>query len=250
MSHSWRIVATAFIATGVVAYSPPARITHAAARPVPALAPISLRSSRRSSIGMNLIEGLAATVEGVKQQYEAEVPEGYAKARHILFLAGDNDAAKAAALKRRIEAGEISFGEAALRFSSCPTRDLNGSLGTFSSLARLSEGTLREDGGGTTPYEGKAELAAPFDQLVFSADTKLAPAMHVVSTQWGTHLVLIEARGNQVADPVDQAAALVRAARGGGGGVSASGGGADEKLKNKKGFGGAGGAQKRKKRRK
>ena len=45
---------------------------------------------------MNLIEGLAATVEGVKQQYEeAEVPEGYAKARHILFLAGDNDAAKA-----------------------------------------------------------------------------------------------------------------------------------------------------------
>mgnify|MGYP003314512515 CR=1 FL=1 len=46
-------------------------------------------------------------------------------------------------LKARIEAGELSFEAAALQFSACPTRDLNGALGTFESLSRLRDGTLR-----------------------------------------------------------------------------------------------------------
>jgi len=112
-------------------------------------------------------QSVKSTVDGVKAAYadDSVVPLGYVRARHILFLAGDGDAdAKADRLATRIEAGEISFDDAALRFSACPTRDLNGALGTFPSLSRLREGTLR---GGRTPYDGQD--TAPFDALVLSA---------------------------------------------------------------------------------
>jgi hypothetical protein len=177
------------------------------------------------SVTMGLIEGLQATVDGVQQQYrEIDVPEGYVTARHVLFLAAEDADAKAEALRLRIEAGEISFAEAALRFSCCPTRDLNGSLGTFASLSRLGEGTLR---GGKTPYDGQAKKAEAFDQLVLSPATPLH-TIHTVTSGWGTHLVTVEARGGEVSNPIGQAASLVnqamgRGAGGGGGGMNAAG---------------------------
>ena len=63
------------------------------------------------------------------------VPPGYVQARHILFLAEPTAEKKASQLQSRILAGEISFSEAARAFSCCPSRDLNGDLGT----PRLSE---------------------------------------------------------------------------------------------------------------
>lgn len=175
-------------------------------------------SSRGASVRMSLldgaldgwqttIEGVKTTVKGIQQEYGQEVPEGYVAASHILFLASDDAERKAAALKSRVEAGELSFGEAALRFSYCPTRDLNGSLGTFTSLAALGEGTLR---GGSMPYDGDVESAKPFDQLVHDRSTGLG-TIHTVVTTWGTHLVLVEARAGeeQVDSVVAQAAELV-----------------------------------------
>ena len=96
---------------------------------------------------------------------------------------------KAAALKQRIESGKISFGDAALAFSNCPTRDLNGKLGIFQSLSRLTEGTLRTD---SMPYDGADTL--DFDSLCFSADIGKVES---IDTQWGTHLVLVEERGGK-----------------------------------------------------
>lgn len=58
------------------------------------------------------------------------VPPGYVQARHILFLAEPTAEKKANQLQSRILAGEISFSEAARAFSCCPSRDLNGDLGT------------------------------------------------------------------------------------------------------------------------
>ena len=158
---------------------------------------------------MDIIDDVRGVADGVLAAYEDDdyVPEGYARARHILFLAAEADDTqrKAAELKRRIDAKEISFDDAAMRFSCCPTRDLNGSLGTFASLSRVSEGTLR---GGTLPYEGQD--TASFDQLVLSAELGV---IHQVDSHWGTHLVLVEARGGQM-DALDQAAALVQQAVG------------------------------------
>lgn len=136
------------------------------------------------------------TMKGVKAAYEDDdfVPAGFVRARHILFLRSDDADAKAEALASRIEAGEISFPNAALLFSACPTRDLNGSLGTFTSLSRLGEGTLRGD---STPYDGQDTKA--FDDLVFSPMTPLRKVCKV-QTQWGTHLVFVEERGGQYDD--------------------------------------------------
>ena len=176
-------------------------------------------------------DGVRSVSSAVQSVIEDEdlVPDGFVKARHILFLEDDEADGKAAALKARIEAGEIAFDEAALRFSSCPSRDLRGDLGTFASLSRLAEGTLR---GGSLPYDGQD--VAPFDALLHAPATELN-AVHTVRTQWGTHLVLIEQRGraaSAAAQQLDQvhtqAASLVGRAVGGGGagggGVGRSGG--------------------------
>ena len=71
-------------------------------------------------------DGVRSVSTAITEVIEDEdlVPDGFVRARHILFLEDAEADGKAAALKARIEAGEISFDEAALRFSSCPTRDL------------------------------------------------------------------------------------------------------------------------------
>ena len=126
-------------------------------------------------------DGVRSVSTAITEVIEDEdlVPDGFVRARHILFLEDAEADGKAAALKARIEAGEISFDEAALRFSSCPTRDLRGDLGTFASLGRLAEGTLR---GGSLPYDGQD--VAPFDALLHAPATELN-AVHTVRTQWG-----------------------------------------------------------------
>ena len=115
-------------------------------------------------------------------------PAGCARASHILFLADDYAENKADQLLKRISSGEISFGDAARGFSCCPSRDLNGDLGTFSSLGSL--GMLPPIG--ELPYEGQDTES--FDAVVMSPDTPLFTPVKVVS-KWGVHLVLIEARG-------------------------------------------------------
>ena len=162
----------------------------------------------------NAAEAVTSTVSGIAAAYEDEefVPDGFVKASHILFLTEEAADAKASALAARIASGELTFGRAALLFSACPSRDLEGRLGIFQSLSRLSEGTLRGD---TLPYEGMDTRA--FDDVVFSASTQLG-VVHQVRTQWGTHLVLVEARGGPLSEEslMAQASDLVDKAMGGG----------------------------------
>ena len=117
-------------------------------------------------------------------------PPGTVRASHILFLkeADGLEEKKADTLLGRIKRDELTFGDAARGFSSCPSRDLNGDLGTFSSLGRLGEVPVI----GELPYEGQDTSA--FDDCVFSAETPLNVPTKV-NSQWGTHLVLVEARG-------------------------------------------------------
>ena len=215
-----------------------------------------MHSSLRSPAPcMNVFDGVGKAVEsakqvvgGVQKAYEDEdfVPDGYVRASHILFLASEEgDAAnKAAVLKQRIEASEIAFGDAALSFSNCPTRDLNGKLGIFQSLSKLTDGTLNSDDG--MPYDGADTTA--FDALLFSAELN---EIHQIDTQWGTHLVMIEERGGMPpADltskalnaGVDKAADLIKQAMSSGDG---KGGEAPQG-----GFGGATSASKGRKKKK
>ena len=193
---------------------------------------------------MGLLDGVQSAVDGVKSvstaiqstyEDDAFVPDGFVRARHILFLEANDADRKAEALKARIEAGEISFPEAALRFSACPTRDLNGDLGIFASLGRLSEGTLR---GGSLPYDGQD--VTPFDAVLHSPATPLR-VIQTVRTQWGTHLVLVEERGRaasvqqqQLDQAASQASELVGRAMGMGAPAGGRGGGRGKAAKKAK----------------
>ena len=127
--------------------------------------------------------------------WKSAVPDGYARASHILFLGVDTETeAKADAVLERIRSGELSFANAARQFSCCPTRDQDpaGDLGTFSSLSSMA--TVDEmrsfDGVMELPYEG--QNTRPFDDAVFSVQLN-QPSK--VASQWGYHLLLVTERG-------------------------------------------------------
>mmetsp|Transcript_23521 Transcript_23521/g.47827 ORF Transcript_23521/g.47827 Transcript_23521/m.47827 type:complete len:207 (+) Transcript_23521:18-638(+) len=115
-------------------------------------------------------------------------PPGFAQAKHILFLYEPSAEEKANQLIGRIRSGEISFSEAARAFSCCPSRDLNGDLGTFSSLGAAGSLPLI----GELPYQGKD--TRQFDEAVFSAELNVPVKAY---SQWGVHLLLVEERGPQ-----------------------------------------------------
>ena len=130
----------------------------------------------RAACGMGLFDGFFAD-----PGKSTRVPAGFAKASHIV-ISGDDAAEQAAALKERISAGEITFEEAAATYSSCPSKGKGGSLEIFSSLGVVAG----------LPYEGKDVTA--FDTIVFSPAVALNE-IHLLTTEWGTHLVRIEGRG-------------------------------------------------------
>lgn len=88
-----------------------------------------------------------------------------ATASHILV----NTKEEALAIKEKIEAGRVSFADAAEMFSSCGTASAGGSLGSFA----------------------PGEMVPAFDAYCFDPDAELG-AIGVVETEFGTHLVRLE----------------------------------------------------------
>jgi hypothetical protein len=150
---------------------------------VPPAAVGSDTTNGRAGAGVQM--GLFDFLPGFSQETP---PDGCVRASHIMLLDddGNNAQKKANELLRRISNKEISFADAARGFSCCPSRDLNGFLGTFSSLGSLGELPPI----GELPYEGKD--TTPFDEVLFSAPLGTPVA---VASQWGVHLILVEARG-------------------------------------------------------
>ena len=171
--------------------------------------------TRAPRMQQNFFDDVKNVADGVVDAYADPnfVPDGFVRASHIIFLAADDAARKADALKARIEAGELSFEAAALQFSACPTRDLNGALGTFESLSRLRDGTLR--GIDSLPYDGKD--TSEFDALVQNC---ALGAVHRCASQWGEHLVRVEARGSEVAAPAAAGGGAAAPSKGFGGGAA------------------------------
>lgn len=128
--------------------------------------------------------------------WKQQCPPGYARASHILFLKTDDDAeGKADAVLAQINAGTVSFENAALQFSVCPTREQlpPGDLGTFASLSNMREVDEMRSFEGTMllPYEGLDTNA--FDDAVFAAPLNTPQK---VASQWGWHIILVRERGD------------------------------------------------------
>ncbi len=75
-------------------------------------------------------------------------------------------------LLKKIVAKEISFEEAARKFSFCPSKKQGGSLGTF----------------------GKGMMVPEFEGVCFNDKNKVGDVVGPIKTQFGFHLIKINAR--------------------------------------------------------
>ena len=81
---------------------------------------------------------------------------------------------EALVVKGRIEAGEISFADAAREYSGCPSSAKGGDLGTFKKGAMVPE----------------------FDAVVFDESVPFG-RVDVCKTQFGTHLITVVERSSK-----------------------------------------------------
>ena len=117
------------------------------------------------------VERVRVTDEEVKKYFEENreqfAPEMTFNASHILVETEE----KAAEIAEKIKAGEITFEEAAMEFSSCPSKQQGGSLGEF------GHGQMVPEFEAACEALEEGELSAP------------------VQTQFGWHLIKLVSKG-------------------------------------------------------
>lgn len=115
----------------------------------------------------NVIQSVTVSEEDKKAFYEENkaqfAQQATASAKHILTDT-EEECAKAAA---EIEAGEKTFEEAAKAYSTCPSKEQGGDLGTF----------------------GKGQMVKEFEDAVFAGE--LDKVLGPVKTQFGYHLIKV-----------------------------------------------------------
>ena len=113
---------------------------------------------------------ITVTDEEAKKFYD-ENKEAFAQpatvsAKHIL-VASEDEAKK---IKTEIDNKEITFEEAAKKYSTCPSKEQGGNLGAFS----------------------KGMMVPEFEEAAFNAE--IGVVTEPVKTQFGYHLVLVESK--------------------------------------------------------
>ncbi|WP_297132042.1 peptidylprolyl isomerase [Terrisporobacter sp.] len=129
-----------------------------------------------------ILTSVKLTEEEKKAFYEAQKsnfskPET-ASAKHILVDTEE----KANEILNKINAGEVSFEDAAAAHSSCPSKDAGGDLGTF----------------------GKGQMVPEFEEAVFSMNK--GDVSKPVKTQFGYHLIKLENRNESTIPEYDEVA--------------------------------------------
>lgn len=120
----------------------------------------------------NVLKDVKVTDEEVNKYYNEHKDEfknnAHARAKHILVDSEE----KALSVKEEIEGG-LSFTDAAMKYSSCPSKEKGGDLGEFSRGAMVKE----------------------FEDAAFSLpiNTLSSP----VKTQFGYHLILVTKRSEE-----------------------------------------------------
>ncbi len=116
------------------------------------------------------IKDIVPSVKDCKDFFEANKDKfqkgAQAHAKHILVESEE----KANEILGMIEDGAKSFEDAAKEYSSCPSKDQGGDLGTF----------------------GRGQMVPEFDQAVF--ESEIGKLLGPVKTQFGFHLIRVEDR--------------------------------------------------------
>ena len=108
-----------------------------------------------------------ADVKKYYEEHESEMQSGETVAASHILVA---DEAEANELLAKIQAGEVTFEEAAKAHSSCPSKEQGGSLGTF----------------------GRGQMVPEFDSACF--EMAVGELRGPVKTQFGFHLIRLDAK--------------------------------------------------------
>jgi Parvulin-like peptidyl-prolyl isomerase len=134
-----------------------------------------------TSMAINkILADITVTDDEVKKYYE-DNKEAFAQpatvsARHIL-VETEEEAKKA---KEEIASESISFGDAAMKYSTCPSNQQGGSLGEFS----------------------KGMMVPEFEEAAFTAE--IGVVTEPVKTQFGYHLILVDAKNDASTKSFDE----------------------------------------------
>ena len=133
--------------------------------------------------GERVIAAVTIADKDVRDYYENNkeqfVSEESVNASHILVDTEES----ALEILAKINAGEISFEDAAMEYSSCPSKANGGNLGDF----------------------GKGQMVPEFDQAVFAMEVGTVSAAPV-KTQFGYHLIKLISKKAPEAMPYEQIA--------------------------------------------
>ena len=126
-----------------------------------------------------IFEEIEVSEEEINDYYEKHrenftQPE-QTQAKHILVDSEE----KGVEIKKEIEEG-LTFEEAAKTYSSCPSKDQGGSLGSF----------------------GRGQMVKEFEDAAFNA--AIGEVVGPVQTQFGYHLILVEDKKLQAIQPIDE----------------------------------------------
>jgi len=132
------------------------------------------------------LDAVKVTEAEIKAFYDAN-PDQFAgqptvSASHILVDSEE----KAAELLAKIQAGEITFEDAAAQHSSCPSSAQGGNLGQF----------------------GRGQMVPEFDQACFSME--VGELRGPVKTQFGYHLIRLDAKNEAVPMKLEQVSEQIR----------------------------------------
>lgn len=119
-----------------------------------------------------ILSDVTVTDEEVKKYYEENkekfMEQATASAKHIL-VATEEEANEVYA---EIKDGKITFEEAAKKYSTCPSKEQGGDLGTF----------------------GRGMMVPEFEDATFAAE--IGEITKPVKTQFGYHLILVEQKND------------------------------------------------------
>lgn len=119
-----------------------------------------------------VMNDITVTDEEAKEFYDNNQDKFKAQetvsAKHILV----DSMELAEKIKEEIESGKVTFEEAAMKYSSCPSKEQGGSLGVF----------------------GRGMMVPEFEEVAF--DSEVGKVSDVVQTQFGYHIILVEAKSD------------------------------------------------------
>lgn len=133
--------------------------------------------------GNKVISAVKVNDEDVKKYYEDNLDkfkEGETvNADHILVDSEE----KALEILAKIESGEMSFGDAAREYSSCPSGQRGGNLGDF----------------------GRGQMVPEFDKAVFELEVNEVTKTPI-KTQFGYHLIKLNSKSESTVMPYEEIA--------------------------------------------